>query len=171
MEEAKNSGGSGKIYLYLIGILVVFVVALFLWKGKAVRNVEEKSQHIIANKTEELLRLTAIPFAWTIRKEMLKEDYDQINEYLNSFIKEPRIKRVLVVKADGTIGAATDKKLEGTQISSLYPAELLSPDDIRISRDNEGNILLVCPVMGLNARLGTALITYEPEKIDFDRRQ
>ena len=171
MEEPKNTAESKKGYLYIIGILIVLIAAMFLWKGIAVRSIEKKSQQIISSKTEELLRLTAIPFAWTIRKEMLKEDYDQINEYLNSFIKEPHIKMVLVVKTDGTVAVATDKKLEGKQFSSLYPVELLSPDDIRISGDTDANVLLVFPIMGLNARLGTSLIVYEPEKIDFDIRK
>lgn len=171
MEEIKNTADSRKVYFYIMGILVVLIAAMFLWKVIAVKSVEKKSQQIIASRTEELLRLTAIPFAWAVRKEMLKEDFDQINEYLNSFIKEPRIKMVMVVKADGTVAAATDKKLEGQQFSSLYPEELLSPDDIRLSKDKDSNILLVCPIMGLNARLGTSLIIYEPEKIDFDIRK
>ena len=165
MEEAKSATVSKQAYLYSMGILVVLIAALFLWKVFAVRSVEKKSQHLITSRTEELLRLTAIPFAWTMRKEMQKEDYDQINEYLNSFIKEPHIKMVLVVKTDGTIAAATNKKLEGTKFSSLYPVELLSPDDIGIFRDKDATILLLCPVMGLNARLGTTVIIYEPEKI------
>ncbi len=164
MEEIKSTAGS-KIYLYIIGILVVLVAAMFLWKVIAVRSVEKKSEQIISSRTEELLRLTAIPFAWTIRKEMQKEDYDQINEYLTSFIKEPHIKMALVVKVDGTVAAATDKKLEGKQFSSFYPSELLTPNDVRVSKDKDGNILLVGPLMGLNARLGTSLIVYEPEKL------
>lgn len=168
MEENRDKSGSNKVYLYIIGILVVIIVGVYLWKVIAVRSVENRSQQMIVGKTGELLRLTAIPLAWTIRNEMLKEDYDQINNYLNSFIKEPHIKLVVVVKADGTVVVATDKKLEGTQFSSLYPVELLSPDDIRVSKDKDANILLVCPIMGLNARLGTALIIYEPEKINFN---
>lgn len=165
MEEIGNTAGSKKIYFYIMGILVVLIAAALLWKVISVRSVENKSEQIILHKTEELLRLTAIPFAWTIRKEMQKEDYDQINEYLTSFIKEPRIKMVLVVKDDGTIAAATDKKLEGTRFSSFYPAELLAPNDVRVSKDKDTNLLVVCPVMGLNARLGTLLIVYEPEKL------
>ena len=165
MEEAKSATVSKQAYLYSMGILVVLIAALFLWKVFAVRSVEKKSQHLITSRTEELLRLTAIPFAWTMRKEMQKEDYDQINEYLNSFVKEPHIKMVLVVKTDGTIAAATNKKLEGKQFSSFYPVELLTPDDIGIFRDKDATILLLCPVMGLNARLGTTVIIYEPEKI------
>lgn len=165
MEDSKNTTGSRKSYLYIIGVLVIMVAVMFLWKVLAVRSVEKKSEQIIAGKTEELLRLTAIPFAWTIRKEMQKEDYDQINEYLTSFIKEPHIKMALVVRVDGTIAAATDKKLEGKQFSSFYPSELLTPNDVRVSKDKDGNILLVGPLMGLNARLGTSLIVYEPEKL------
>lgn len=87
------------------------------------------------------------------------------NVYLTSFIKEPHIKMALVVRVDGTIAAATDKKLESKQFSSFYPSELLTPNDVRVSKDKDGNILLAGPLMGLNAGLDTSLIVYEPEKL------
>ena len=110
---------SAKLYLYTIGILVVLLICMFVWKNIAVRDVKktkeaqysklaEKSQRVITNKTHELLRLTTIPLVWVVRREMINENYGQINEYLNRFVKEPHIKQIVVVKSDGTIAIATD---------------------------------------------------------------
>ena len=170
---------SGKKYFYVVGLLVVFVLIMYSWKTIAVKNIQkrmeaqqvqliEKSQQVITEKTRYFLRLTTTPFVWAIRKEMLRENYDQINEYLNQFVKEPHIKQILVIKADGTIAIATDKKLEGVAFSSLYPNELMEKNEIVITDDKNGNILVVSPIMGLNKKLGMFLMAYEPEKIKID---
>lgn len=171
-----------KGYLYVIGILIILLIGMYFWKTLAVRSVEkkgdarkaqivEKSRQLITDKTEYFLRLTAMPFIWAIRKEMLRENYEQINEYLAQFVKEPHIKQVLIARSDGTITVATDKKLEGTALSSLYPQQLIGADEIVLSDDKSGNILVVAPVMGFNKKLGVFLMVYEPEKINFDVSQ
>jgi predicted regulator of Ras-like GTPase activity (Roadblock/LC7/MglB family) len=168
-----------KLNLYTVGIFVVLLIGMFVWKNLAVKNMEkkmeaqrvkvvEKSQHVITSNTHDLLRLTTIPLVWAVRKEMINENYDQINEYLNRFIKEPNIKQILVVKSDGTIAVATDKKLEGAPFSSIFPQDLIEQNEISISDDEKGNIRIVAPIMGLNAKLGLLIMIYEPEKINIE---
>ena len=163
---------SGKKYLYIIGILVVLLFITYLWKTIAVKNVQkqmeaqqiqliEKSQRVITEKTRYFLRLTTTTFVWALRKEMLRENYEQINEYLNQFVKEPHIKQILVVKSDGTVAVATDKKLEGVTFSSLYPNELMEKNEIVITDDKNGNMLVIAPIMGLTKKLGTVFMVYE----------
>jgi len=170
---------STKLYLSTIGILVVLLICVFVWKNIAVRNMEktmeaqraklaEKSQQAITSKTHELLRLTTIPLVWVVRREMINENYDQINEYLNQFVKEPNIKQIIVVKSDGTIAVATDKKIEGAPFSSLFPQALIEQNEISISDDGKGNIRVVAPIMGLNAKLGLLIMMYEPERINIE---
>ena len=71
-----------------------------------------------------------------------------------------RLKLTFVVKTDETVATAVDKKAKGKQFSPLYPAELLSVNDIRDYKHNYANILLICSIMALNVRCGTVLITY-----------
>ena len=173
---------SGEKHLYVIGVLVVLVFIIYLWKNVAVKNVRErmeaqqiqlieKSQQVMTEKTRYFLRLTTTTFVWAIRKEMLRENYEQINEYLNQFVKEPHIKQVLVVKSDGTVAVATDKKLEGVAISSLYPNELIEKNEIEITDDQNGNMLILSPIMGFNKKLGMFLMVYEPGKITIEATQ
>jgi hypothetical protein len=166
-----------KLCLYAICILAALLVCMFVWKDIAVRNRErtmeaqrakllEKAQQAITSKTRDLLRLTTIPLAWAVRREMINENYGQINEYLNKFVKEPGIRQILVVKSDGTIAVSTDKKMEGAPLSSLFPQELIEQKEISISDDGKGNIRAVTPIMGLDARLGLLIMIYEPERIN-----
>jgi len=173
---------SGKKNAYFIVILIGLILIMYLWKGIAVKNVQrqmeakqvetiEKAQQIVTEKTRYLLRLTTTTFVWAIRKEMLRENYEQINEYLNQLVKEPRIKQILVVKSDGVVAVSTDKKLEGVAFSSLYPSELMQKDEIEFVDDQNGNILILSPIMGLNKKLGTLLMVYEAERMNVDATQ
>jgi hypothetical protein len=61
-----------------IGVFVVLLIGVLVWKSIAIRHMEkrmeaqrakliEKSQQVITNKTHELLRLTTIPLVWVVR--------------------------------------------------------------------------------------------------------
>lgn len=173
---------SWKKYLYIIAVFVVLLLGMYLWKIVAVNNVQkkieaqrmeviEKSQHIIAEKTRHFLRLATTPLVWAIRKEMIKENYEQINEYLSMFIKEPHIKQILVVKSDGMVVAATDKKLEGVAFPSQYPKEYLEKNEMFITDKKDGGTVVISPILGLSNKLGTLLIVYESEKINIEMTQ
>lgn len=167
---------SGKKYFYVIGALIILLFLTYLWKVIAVNNVEkqmesrqiqlvQKSHQEITEKTRYFLRLTTNTFVWALRKEMLRENYEQINEYLVQFVKEPNIKQILVVKTDGTVAVATDKKLEGVSFSTLYPGRYEEATETVVADDEHGNILIASPIMGLNRKLGIVFLVYEHEKM------
>jgi hypothetical protein len=169
-----------KLSLYAMGVLGVLVIVMFFWKVIAVQNVEkkmdterknitEKSQQLLTDNTRDFLRLTTVPLVWAVRKEMILENYGQINEYATSFVKERNMQQLVLVKADGTIVVATDKKIEGAPAKDVFPPQVLEPNDISITEDKNGNLQVAAPIMGLNARLGVLILIYKPDKISFDR--
>ncbi|MCK9195772.1 MAG: hypothetical protein M0P16_02190 [Syntrophales bacterium] len=171
MEKSKWS-------LYVMGVLGVLVIAMFFWKVIAVQNVEkkmaeerksitEKSQQLLTDNTRGFLRLTTVPLVWAVRKEMIQGNYDQINEYAKSYVKERNMQQIVLVKADGTIAVATDKKIEGAQAKDVFPPQLLEQNDVSITEVNNGNLQVAAPIMGLNAKLGTLILIYKPERIIF----
>lgn len=171
-----------KKYLYIIAIFIILLLGMYLWKIIAVNNVQKKieaqrlevigkSQQIITEKTRYFLRLTTTPLVWAVRKEMLKENYEQINEYIKILVKEPHIKQILIVKSDGMVVATTDKKLEGIPFPSHYPKAYLEKNEIFITDDQDGRIITISPIMGFSKKLGTLLMVYEPEKINIEVTQ
>ncbi|MBN2198976.1 MAG: hypothetical protein JW747_03920 [Candidatus Aminicenantes bacterium] len=152
-----------KTYLILAGCFVALFVGMFIWKALAVRSAENRFRLALEQKTQELLRLSGIPFSWAVRREMIAGNFDQINEYLTHLVKEPHIKLVVVAKDDGVIAAATDKKLEGTKLSDHFPEELLRLDALSIVSGENGEIRVASPIMGFNTRLGLMILIYAPE--------
>jgi hypothetical protein len=166
-----------KLCLGVILLLLIVATGIFIWKliseNQMIRNMEsqritliERSQEFLDRKTTDMLELMAVPFVWAVRREMIRNNYDQINEYLTQFVKNPSIKSVVVVVEDAIIAVATDKKQEGRSFSSYYPHEYLTAEEIEIVVDDDRYIQVIAPIMGLNRRIGTLLITFIYEKIN-----
>lgn len=178
------AGGSRKAaYLaYLAGALAILLAGTLAWKFSSVRHVEERAaaerteiveraRVALADQTAYFLRLVAKPLAWAVRKELLRENHEQVNEYLAQFVREPRVRQVLVADPDGVVVAATDKKLEGQPLAESHPGLTLDADETTIAETGAGELLVVAPVMGLDSRLGTLLVVYTPETAALEARE
>ncbi|NTU97381.1 MAG: hypothetical protein HGA62_06175 [Chlorobiaceae bacterium] len=104
--------------------------------------------------------LFALPLAWSVRKELMHGNYDQIDEYFSELIKIRDFRVFILVEPDGMIRVSTDRKLQGTAFSVLYPGM-----EIGVQRPvsyglRDGSSLFVLPVMGLSGRLGTVAFVY-----------
>jgi len=172
-----NEPAKGRTGLYVASALIVLLGGVYGWKVLAVRSVErameaQRAGHVVqlrqalTRETSEMLRLTGLPLGWAVRAAVLKDDYDQVNDYFNRFVKEPFISLVAYVRIDGAIMAATDKKMEGQPAAAYYDTALFGADEVRVVDRGGGDILLVVPVMGFDSRLGTLVVSYARKAID-----
>src|SRR5690606_38369792 len=165
--------------LVFLGLLLL----VFVWKQIAVNQAEsrlEKGQAELALKLEQ--ESTALVkkareyadsqynkeeerfgqvLAWAVRGELIRNNLDQIDQYLNELVKLKETERVVLISEEGKLLVSTDKKLEQAEGKEIYPAEVLQQRKITIMSDVNGKKLLVVPVMGLNARLATVVISYK----------
>lgn len=99
--------------------------------------------------------------SWAVRGELIRNNLDQISQYLNELVKMKDTERVVVISDEGKLLVSTDKKLEEAEGKDLYPAEVLQQRKITLMSDVDGKKLLIVPVMGLNSRLATVVISYK----------
>jgi len=151
-----------------IGILVLAVAGMYMWKNVAVTSakahVSESANRIITEQNKSYLRLVAVPLTWAVRSEMIRNNYDQINQYLSQFVKEKNMKEIIVAKPDGTIVVATNKKREGTSVTSTFLPAVLQEDNPTVTTLENGDILVVSPVMGLSSKQGVLILLYTPPR-------
>lgn len=147
-------------------LLVLAVAGMYVWKNAAVTSataqVSERANRIITEQNKSYLRLAAVPLTWAVRSEMIRNNYDQINQYLSQFVKEKNMKEIIVAKPDGTIVVATNKKREGTSTTSAFPPTVLQEDKTTVTTLQNGDIMVVSPVMGLSTKLGVLILLYAP---------
>lgn len=169
--------------LVFLGVLLL----MFIWKQIAVNQAEsqlEKGQAQLAqqleDKSKELVtkareyadtqykkeeeRFGQV-LAWAVRGELIRNNLDQIDQYLTELVKTKDTERVVLISDEGKLLVSTDKRLESEEASSLYPQEILGLQTITIKSDVGNRKLLVVPVMGLNKRLATIIISYNPPSL------
>ena len=110
---------------------------------------------------KQSLSMLGIPTAWAIRREMMANNMDQIDQYISDLVKQKGFVQIVVAKADGKIAVASDRKFLGSEFGSLYPASYLTTEKITVEDKGQGKWILVIPVMGLSARIGTVVIDYQ----------
>jgi hypothetical protein len=102
--------------------------------------------------------------AWAIRGELIRNNLDQIDQYFSQLVQVERIKLAVLSSQEGKMLVASDKKFQEGEFGQVFPAELLNEAQVSIHPQGEDR-LLVMPIMGLNTRLGTAVLRYTPETL------
>jgi len=151
-------------HVLLIILLLIALGAMYLWKNNAVNSTREEvtaqAARVIAERNIEFLRLVSVPLVWAVRGEMMRGNYDQINQYLINFVREPHVQDVILAKADGVILLATNKRLEGTPVKDSFPASVLQVEKATVSSLEGKGLMSASPVMGLNRKLGVLIVVY-----------
>ena len=178
------SGTPGFWHRYRLPIIVAVIgIAIIGWlyvsKGIEVRQaqdaVTEAQESVAAQRAEwdkqaearqaamvkQSLSQFGVPLAWAIRREMMGDNLDQVDQYVTDLVKLEGFEGVTVAKADGSIVVASDRRHLGAAFGSLYAERYLTAEQITAEETAPGQWLLVVPVMGLNARLGTVAIDYQ----------
>lgn len=160
--------------LIIILILVLAVAGMYVWKNMAVKRAEadltEQATRIITGQNSDFLRLVTVPLVWAVRSEMIRSNYDQINQYLKQFVKEKNMKEIVIAKPDGTIVVATNKKFEGKPVTDIFPASVLQEDKTTVSSMANGEIMVASPVMGLSTKVGVLILLYTPASYNLKAR-
>ena len=177
-EEEAGARGFWYRYRLLIIIAVIgaaIVMALIGWLYVTRDNVVKQAQQAAAAERAALLKradaqhadtvtrslkLFGVPLAWAMRREMMAGNLDQVDQYVSDLVKREGIEEVTVARADGTIAVASDRRHVGAAFGSLYAERYLRADEVVVDEITPGQWLLVTPVMGLTARLGTVVLAY-----------
>ncbi len=168
-----------KKMLIIIGVAVLLLAVIWIWKEMQINNqrqaanreknlLQENATGLIADSHKQHLRLLAKPYAWAVRSAMLNGNIDQVNLYANEMVKEKNFQTIVVANDKGVIISSTNKKHEGKEFSSVSKPAYLSSDTTIVENVNDSLLAMASPVMGLNSRLGTMLITYKVNRPVFD---
>ncbi len=161
-------------------MLVAVIVIIFTWKVIAVSKVESNMTKKLENE-RILITQQAREYAdqqymreeerfgqvlsWAVRSELIRYNIDQIDQYLGEVVKMKDTERVVLISDDGQLLVSTDKRLEETKATEIYPREILNLQKITVKSDVDGKKILVIPVMGLNKKIATVVVSYNLPKL------
>jgi len=148
----------------IIGLLVVVIV--FLWKDMEIANqksnIEKSAKTQIHVNQQELLKLVAKPFVWSIRTEMLRGNLEQVNILITDMVKEKNFIFIHLIEPNGNVLISTNKRIEGQQIGEEIDRKLLNVDSTVFAYNNQNEFVVAAPVMGVDRRLAMLVFGYTP---------
>lgn len=121
--------------------------------------VTELKAKVEAN-ADETKRQFGLALAWAVRGEMIRNNLDQIDQFFTEIIKLPHTERALLADSTGKVRVSTDRRYLGVALSTLVPVEATLPGEVTVRAGPNETKLLVIPIMGLNSRLGTVVVSY-----------
>lgn len=170
-QDSKKWISSNKNILITIGVALVLLIALWIWKSIEVANVrktaesnyqvlKEQAINSIVTSNEEQLKLLAKPYVWAVRTELMKGNISQINLYAGDMVKEKNFLLIAVANDSGMIVSSTNKKDEGKPFTSIGEAASLNNNNTMVKNTGDSILMVTSPIMGFNNRLGTLFIKY-----------
>ena len=161
-------------------VLVGIIVIIFAWKLITVSKVEsdmakklENERVIITQQAREYADKQYLKeeerfgqvLSWAVRGELIRNNLDQIDQYLSEIVKMKDTERVVLIGDDGQLLVSTDKRLEEAKGTEIFPKEILNLQKITVKSDVDGRKILVVPVMGLNKKIATVVVSYKLAKL------
>jgi len=116
----------------------------------------------VGSETDESRRQFGLALAWAVRGEMIRNNLDQVDQFFTEIVRLPNTERVLLVGADNKVLVSTDRRHQGADGAALVGADALQAGQVSVRAGAGGTRELVIPVMGLNSRLGTVIVTTRP---------
>ena len=159
-----------KRLLLAINLLVIASLAGGIFRT---RYQGEQKQQLLLERTEiryidmqrQDLKLFSLPLSWSVRKELMRFNYDQIDEYFNELIKKKGFGVIMLVDPIGTIKVSTDRKLQGSPFSRSYPGLNLGSSELVFYPIPQRKNMFLVPVMGLNEKIGTIAFIYTYQEL------
>ena len=173
-----------RLPLWVSLLLALLLVIVFIWSrvsiGAAEARLESERQEMTrkfesdraallarlkdytVRQDDESQRRFGMALAWAVRGELIRNNLDQVDQFFNEMVRMARVERVVLAGPDGKLLLSSDKRYQGGDFSTLYPAELLATSQVAVLAGAEGKKQVVVPVMGLTARLGTVVMDYAP---------
>ncbi len=160
----------------LIGLIVIVIVWKFIAVSKVESDMTKKLEHERVMITQQAREYADTQYAreeerfgqvlsWAVRSELIRNNLDQIDQYLSEIVKMKDTERVVLINEEGQLLVSTDKRLEETKGTELFPKEILNLQKITIKSDVDGRKILVIPVMGLNKKIATVVVSYKLPKL------
>ncbi|HPI31217.1 MAG TPA: hypothetical protein PLB59_10510 [Bacteroidales bacterium] len=175
-EQPTKKGLSAQtiVIIIILALMIIIPLVIFLWKQAEIKSLKKNHEAriteittqanntIMENNRKNIETLTRV-FTWAVRSEMLRQNMEQIDTYMTDLVKTEGMHHISVINSEGIVVRSTNKKYEGVVYPGPIAKELSGITEVITKSDETGDMVSICPVMGLDNRMGTLIITYQPK--------
>ena len=175
IEKIPTTQLPAKYFAILVGLILVVIAWKFIAVGKVESDLAKKLESERALITQQAREYADQQYvkeeerfgqvlSWAVRGELIRNNIDQIDQYLSEIVRMKDTERVVLIGEDGQLLVSTDKRLEEAKGAEIFPKEILNLQKISVKSDVDGKKILVVPVMGLNKKIATLVVSYKQPK-------
>lgn len=176
--KKKNLSSQQKLTIVLVVLVILLPISVFLAMNLQnsklkerqkieMDNLKSQTTEIIRANNETNLKTVAKVFSWAARAEMMRDNMEQLNQVMVELVKVQGYRQVVILTNEGSVILSTDKKYEGKDYTEDFYKQLAGSDDVLMSVQKNGDLLVSAPIFGIDSRLGSLVITYTPVTPDF----
>ncbi len=176
-KNKKFFSGKDITIIIVIGILLIALVILYLAKQSEISKINkahEEEMISINDKAVETINKNNIlyienitrVFSWVVRAEIQRQNIEHLDMMMTELVKVKDFKQIVILSSEGNVILSTDKKFQGRGFPKIV-YDIIKTDIAKTSVQDNGEILSVSPVFGLDKRIGSLIITFAPEKVNF----
>ena len=158
------------LHFVLIGALIL-IGGVWIWKALQINRIRKENQErvellkdeanlMMYQTQKEGLRLMALPMGWALHGALVRGNLNDVNQYIETLVKEKNIQRLEVLNEKGIVAASTNKQLEGQPVSTPGNPTYRGSDSTQVFSVNDTTLVLTHPIFGYARKLGTLVITY-----------
>lgn len=156
-----------KVVKYILNHKALFsllfaLIVVFIWAQCQIKKLEKENQaltvtHLAAmdslQKADYLL--VSKVFSWAVRSDMMRNNFDQANQYIGNITQESNVVKAYAIDTDKSIIILSSNKEDvGLPVSDIT---LLQPTETTVQIVN--NVTrFISPITGLNRKIGISVI-------------
>jgi glutathione synthase/RimK-type ligase-like ATP-grasp enzyme len=148
-----GAAGTGYFYLRLNSAERSHRENLEAMEGEYERQLQTEAERIESESAQLFMQA----LGWAVRKSMMRQNLDEVDQYVFDMVQNEPVQEVLVLNESGQIIKASEKKLEGTSWSEHPRTMVLSSSDIQIQRV-DSLLLMSAPLYGPTEYLGHVVL-------------
>lgn len=142
--------------------LLFALIVVFIWAQCNISRLNKENSALktayeskIDSVTVENYKAVSDVFSWAVRSDLMRNNLDQTNQYLDNVLKQPFVKKAYVIDINkSTILLSTNKSENGLPVSDVT---LLQPMK-NVIKLNDSTTRFISPITGLNAFVGISVL-------------
>lgn len=148
--------------------LLFALIVVFIWAQCAISKLnKEKAAMQVAHAASldslkvENFKIISNVFSWAVRSDLMRDNLDQANQYLDNVIKEPNIRKAYIIDLEKqSILLSTNKAEKELPVADVT---LLQPKHNAVKL-NDSTTRFVSPITGLNTIIGISVLEADLRK-------
>ena len=146
----------------LVFSLMFALIVVFIWAqcnisrlNKENTAIENACKSKIDSVIVENYKAVSDVFSWAVRSDLMRNNLDQANQYLENVLKQPFVKKAYVIDINkSSFLLSTNKSENGLPVSDVT---LLQPVK-NVVKLNDSTTRFISPITGLNSFVGISVL-------------